>query len=81
MHYAEIAHSVPTGTNHNHTKKRIYRFIDNENVGISLLMVYWCKFVVGLMYGFREYVPVIADITWVCGHKYLGSKLSTSGFT
>ena len=71
LHYAEIARSVPTDTNHHHTKKRIYRFMDNENVDVSLLMVYWCRFVVGLLFSFRTYVPVIVDITWVCGHKYL----------
>ena len=71
LHYAQIARSVPTDTNHNHTKKRIYRFMDNEKVDVSLLMVHWCRFVVDLMYGYREYVPVIVDITWVCGHKYL----------
>ena len=71
LEYAQIARNVPTKTNHNHTKKRIYRFINNDNIDLCLLMVYWCRFIVGLLYGLRKYVPVIVDITWVNGHKYL----------
>lgn len=73
---AEIARHVPTRTDHHHTKKRIHRFLDNENVDLSLLMKCWCKFmVVILLYGLRTYLPVIVDITWVCGEKYLVASI------
>lgn len=69
---AEISRYVPTETNHHHTKKRIHRFLDNKGVDLSVLMKCWCKFVVViLLYGFRTYLPVIVDITWVNGEKYL----------
>ena len=79
---AEIVRHVPTQTNHHHVKKRIHRFLDNRNVGpptagernvdLSALMKCWCKFVVVmLLYSFRTYLPVIVDITWVNGEKYL----------
>ena len=60
-----------TETSHHHTKKRIYRFIDNWDVDLGLLMVYWCRFAICAFCCFGCYVPVIVDITWVNGHKYL----------
>ena len=71
LEYAEIARHAITETSHHHTKKRIYRFIDNSDVDLGLLMVYWCRFVVHAFCCFGCYVPVIVDITWVNGHKYL----------
>lgn len=72
LHCAEIARHIPTRTSHHHTKKRIYEFLDNQRVDWELLMRVWCKFVVVmLLYGFRMYLPVIVDITWVNGEKYL----------
>lgn len=69
---AEIVRHVPTQTNHCHVKKRIHRFLDNKNVDLSVLMGCWCRFVaVMLLYSFRTYLPVIVDITWVNGEKYL----------
>ena len=69
---AEIARHIPTETNHHHTKKRIYEFLDNKRVDWEALMRIWCKFVVViLLYGVRTYLPVIVDITWVNGEKYL----------
>ena len=69
---AEIARHVFTKTSHHHTKKRIHKFLDNERVDWELLMRCWCKFVVViLLYGLRTYLPVIVDITWVNGEKYL----------
>jgi len=71
---AEIVRHVPTQTNHHHTKKRIHRFLDNENVDLSVLMKCWCRFVaMMLLYSssFRTYLPVLVDITWVNGEKYL----------
>jgi len=71
LEYAQIARHTMTDTSHHHTKKRIYRFIDNVDIDLGLLMVYWCKFVVCVFCSFGCYVPVIVDITWVNGHKYL----------
>jgi hypothetical protein len=68
---AEIARHVPTDTNHHHTKKRIYEFLSNKRVDWELLMRIWCRFVMMLLYSVRMYVPVIVDITWVNGEKYL----------
>ena len=71
---AEIARHAPTQTNHRHAKKRIHRFLDNRNVELPVLMKCWCRFVaMMLLYGFsfRTYLPVIVDITWVNGEKYL----------
>ena len=69
---AEIARHVPTETNHHHTKKRIHRFLDNKGVDLSVLMKCWCRFVVMMLfYRFRTFLPVIVDITWVNGEKYL----------
>ena len=69
---AEIARHIPTDTSHHHTKRRIHDFLDNPRVDWDLLMCLWCKFVVViLLYGFRAYVPVIVDITWVKGEKYI----------
>jgi hypothetical protein len=65
---------VPTETNHRHAKKRIYRFLDNKNVELPVLMKCWCRFVAVILlysFGFRTYLPVIVDITWVNGEKYL----------
>ena len=71
LEYAQIARHTVTNTSHHHTKKRIYRFIDNVDIDLGLLMVYWCKFVVCVFCSFGCYVPVIVGITWVDGHKYL----------
>ncbi|MHA2384349.1 MAG: transposase [Candidatus Thorarchaeota archaeon] len=71
---AEIVRHVPTQTNHCHVKKRIHRFLDNKNVDLSVLMKCWCKFVAVMLlysFSFRTYLPVIVDITWVNGEKYL----------
>jgi hypothetical protein len=69
---AEIARHVPTETSHHHTKKRIHEFLGNKRVDWELLMRIWCKFVVVmLLYSIRMYLPVIVDITWVNGEKYL----------
>jgi len=71
---AEIVRHVPTQTSHHHVKKRIHRFLDNGNVDLSALMKCWCKFVVVILlysFSFRTYLPVIVDITWVNGEKYL----------
>jgi hypothetical protein len=69
---AEISRHVFTDTSHHQTKKRIHRFLGNERVDWELLMRCWCKFVVViLLYGLRTYLPVIVDITWVNGEKYL----------
>ena len=69
---AEIARHVFTETNHHHTKKRIHRFLDNNSIDWDGLIRCWSKFVVViLLYGFRTYLPVIVDITWVNGEKYL----------
>lgn len=69
---AEIARHVPAETNHHHTRKRIYEFLDNKRVDWERLMRVWCKFLVlMLLYTFRMYLPVIVDITWVNGEKYL----------
>lgn len=69
---AEIARYVPTETNHHHTKKRIHRFLDNKDVELDVLMKRWCRFVVIILfYRFRTCLPVIVDITWVNGEKYL----------
>ena len=75
LEYARIARHVPTDKNHNHTKKRIYRFINNDDIDMGLLMVLWCKFMVGLLYRLTEYVPVIVDITWVKGEKYIKAAI------
>lgn len=75
LEYAQIARNVPTKTSHNHTKKRIYRFISNDKVSLCMLMAYWCRFIVGLFYGLGKYVPVIVDITWLEGNKYLVAAL------
>jgi hypothetical protein len=71
LEYAQIARHTMTDTSHHHTKKRIYRFIDNVDIDLGLLMVYWCRFVVCVFCCLGCYVPVIVDITWVNGHKYL----------
>ena len=74
LEYAEIARHTITKTSHHHTKKRIYRFMNNSDIDLGLLMVYWCRFVVRVLCGSFSsgcYVPVIVDITWVNGHKYL----------
>jgi hypothetical protein len=71
---AEIVRHVPTQTNHHHTKKRIHRFLDNENVDLSVLMKCCCRFVAMMLlysFSFRTYLPVLVDITWVNGEKYL----------
>jgi hypothetical protein len=71
LRYADIARHLPVDTN---TKKRIYRFLNNKDIDIGLLMACWCKFIVGLLYGYRRmtcYVPVMVDITWVNGEKYI----------
>lgn len=69
---AEIARHIPTETSHHHTKKRIYQFLNNKAIDWERLMSVWCKFVVViLLYSFRIYLPVIVDITWVNGEKYL----------
>ena len=69
---AQIARHVPTQTSHHHTKKRIYEFLDNKRVDWELLMRVWCRFVVlMLLYSLRMYLPVIVDITWVNGEKYI----------
>ena len=69
---AEIARHVLTQTSHHHTKKRIYQFLGNKRIDWELLMRVWCKYVVAmLLYSFRMYLPVIVDITWVNGEKYL----------
>jgi hypothetical protein len=69
---AEIVRHVPTHTSHHHAKKRIHRFLDNKNIDLSVLMRCWCRFVaVMLLYNFRTYLPVLVDITWVNGEKYL----------
>ena len=78
LEYAQIVCNVPTKTNHNHTKKRIYRFIKNDKVDLDLLMAYWCKFIVILFYGLGKYVPLIVDITWVECHKYLSNTFCLS---
>lgn len=71
--YADIARHLPVDTNHRDTKKRIYRFMNNKAIDIGLLMACWCKFIVGLLYGYRRktcYVPVMVDITWVNSGSY-----------
>ncbi len=71
---AEIVRHVPTETNHRHAKKRIHRFLDNRNVELPVLMKCWCRFVAVMLlysFGFRTYLPVLVDITWVNGEKYL----------
>lgn len=71
---AEIARHAPTQTNHRHAKKRIHRFLDNRNVELPVLMKCWCRFVAIMLlysFSFRTYLPVIVDITWVNGEKYL----------
>ena len=65
-------HEVRMTTNHHHTKKRIHRFLDNKGVDLGVLMKCWCRFAVMILfYRFRAYLPVIVDITWVNGEKYL----------
>jgi len=49
--------------------------MNNENIDMGLLMVLWCKFIVGLLYSLTEYVPVIVDITWVKGEKYIKAAI------
>ena len=71
---AEIARHAPTQTSHHHTKKRIHRFLDNQNVDLPVLMKCWCRLVTMMLlygFGFRTYLPVLVDITWVNGEKYL----------
>jgi hypothetical protein len=75
LEYARIARHVPTDTSHHHTKKRIYRFMNNKDIDMGLLMVVWCKFIVGLLYSLAEYVPVMVDITWVNGEKYIKAAI------
>lgn len=69
---AQIARHVPTQTSHHHTKKRIYEFLSNDRIDWEQMMSIWCRFVVAiLLYSVRMYLPVIVDITWVNGEKYL----------
>lgn len=69
---AQIARHLPTQTSHHHTKKRIYEFLSNDNIDWEEIMRLWCRFVVTiLLYSIRMYLPVIVDITWVNGEKYL----------
>ena len=71
---AEIVRHMPTQTSHHHTKKRIHRFLDNRDVNLPVLMKCWCRFVAVMLlysFSFRTYLPVIVDITWVNGEKYL----------
>jgi len=75
LEYAQIARHVPTDTDHRHAKKRVYRLVNNEDLDMGFLMVVWCKFIVKLLYSFREYVPVIVDITWVKGEKYIKAAI------
>ena len=39
LEYAQIARHVVTKTNHNHTKKRIYRLVNNPDIDMGLVMV------------------------------------------
>ena len=78
LQYANIARPLPVDTNHRDTKKRIYRFMNNKDIDIGVLMSCWCRFIVGLLYGCRRiicYVPVMVDITWVNGEKYLKAAI------